>query len=55
MAFISFIKPTNIKEALFDEFWYLVMQGELNQFMRNDIRANARTTCHRFIGAKGMN
>ncbi|KAI0522554.1 hypothetical protein KFK09_004934 [Dendrobium nobile] len=36
-TFISMIEPTNINQALTDEFWILAMQKELNQFVRNDV------------------
>ena len=31
------IEPTNLDEALKDEFWVEAMQEELNQFIRNDV------------------
>ena len=37
IAFISLIKPKNIKEACADDFWTIVMQEELNQFVRNNV------------------
>nr|GEZ57349.1 hypothetical protein [Tanacetum cinerariifolium] len=36
-AFISTIKPKNIKESNKDESWTLAMQEELEQFIRNDV------------------
>ena len=37
VAFLSHIKPKNIKEASTDENWLIAMQEELNQFERNDV------------------
>ncbi|GJW14370.1 retrovirus-related pol polyprotein from transposon TNT 1-94 [Tanacetum coccineum] len=36
-CFISTIEPKNVKEALSDESWIVVMQEELNQFIANDV------------------
>ncbi|XP_070013233.1 uncharacterized mitochondrial protein AtMg00820-like [Nicotiana sylvestris] len=36
-AFISQIKPKNIKEALKDVDWITAMQDELHQFARNNV------------------
>jgi len=36
-AFILMTEPTNINQVLSDEFWILVIQEELNQFVRNDV------------------
>ena len=36
-AFISHIEPKNVKEALGDDDWIIVMQEELNQFERNKV------------------
>jgi len=37
LVFLSHIEPRNINEALNDEFWFLAMQEELNNFDRNNI------------------
>ena len=37
MAFVSMIEPKNLKEAIIDEHWIIVMQEELNQFERNNV------------------
>ncbi|GJS81631.1 hypothetical protein Tco_0748172 [Tanacetum coccineum] len=31
------IEPKNVNEALGDEIWVVAMQGELNQFISNDV------------------
>jgi len=36
MAFVSQIAPKTIHEALSDHHWINVLQGELNQFIRNN-------------------
>ncbi|CAM8975528.1 unnamed protein product [Rhodiola kirilowii] len=36
-CFLSMIEPKNVKEALFDEYWNLAMQEELEEFTRNDV------------------
>ncbi|KAK8701802.1 hypothetical protein V6N13_020180 [Hibiscus sabdariffa] len=53
VAFISCKEPKNIKEALNDDYWILVMQEELNQFDRSKVwtlveRPNDKST----IGTK---
>ena len=37
MCYTTCIEPKNVKEASGDEYWIVVMQGELNQFIRNDV------------------
>ena len=37
MAFVSLIEPKNLKEAIIDEHWIIVMLKELNQFERNKV------------------
>ncbi|GKA62294.1 retrovirus-related pol polyprotein from transposon TNT 1-94 [Tanacetum coccineum] len=37
IAFVSTIKPRNIKEAIKDESWTMAMQEELDLFIRNDV------------------
>ncbi|RVW19280.1 Retrovirus-related Pol polyprotein from transposon RE1 [Vitis vinifera] len=37
LAFISQIKPKNIKDAIVDENWMIAMQEELNQFERSEV------------------
>jgi len=37
-CFVSKFEPKNVKETFTDEFWINVMQDELGQFKRNDVR-----------------
>ena len=37
LAFISQIEPKNIKKAENDPSWILAIEGELNQFQRNNV------------------
>jgi len=37
VAFVSQIEPKNVNDALNDSNWIVVMQDELNQFIRNDV------------------
>ncbi|KAJ9680162.1 hypothetical protein PVL29_019450 [Vitis rotundifolia] len=37
LAFISQIEPKNIKDAIVDENWMIVMQEEFNQFERSEV------------------
>ena len=37
LVFQSHIEPRNINEALNNEFWFLALQEELNNFDRNNI------------------
>ena len=37
VTFISLIEPRNVKEACVDDFLIIVMQEELNQFVRNNV------------------
>ena len=37
VCFISSSEPTNVKEALLDEFWIKAMHEELEQFSRNNM------------------
>ena len=37
LIFLSYIEPRNINKVLNDEFWFLVMQDELNNFDRNNV------------------
>lgn len=37
LRFISLIEPTSVEEALSNDKWIMAMQGELNQFQRNDV------------------
>ncbi|GKC27950.1 retrovirus-related pol polyprotein from transposon TNT 1-94 [Tanacetum coccineum] len=34
---LKFLEPKDVKEALKDESWVVAMQGELNQFVANDV------------------
>jgi hypothetical protein len=36
-AFVSFVEPTTIDEALREADWILAMQDELNNFTRNQV------------------
>jgi hypothetical protein len=36
-SFVSSIEPHRVEEALQDSDWVLAMQGELNNFMRNEV------------------
>jgi hypothetical protein len=36
-AFVSFVEPTTIDEALWESDWILAMQDELNNFTRNQL------------------
>lgn len=37
VACVTQIEPKNIEDALSDENWFMAMQDELNQFMRNNV------------------
>lgn len=37
IGLLSIIEPTFIDEALYNDGWIMVMQGEVNQFQRNDV------------------
>jgi len=39
VAFVSQIEPKNVNDVLGDSNWVVVMQDELNQFSRNDVRS----------------
>jgi hypothetical protein len=52
-AFVSFVEPTTIDEALGEPDWILDMQDELNNFTRNSVgvgRARAGTRVVLFMG-----
>ena len=38
VAFVSSIEPKNVHEALEEADWVMVMQDELNNFTRNEVR-----------------
>ncbi|PKU79237.1 Retrovirus-related Pol polyprotein from transposon TNT 1-94 [Dendrobium catenatum] len=52
-AFTLMTEPTNINQALTDEFWILAMQDELNQFTMNDVwELVKRPKEHSVVGTK---
>ena len=52
-AFLSQIELNCIDEALKDDFWFIAMQEELNQFERNEVwKLVPRLSDHLVIGTK---
>ena len=37
-CFISNSEPKNINEAIIDEYWIVIMQKEVSEFERNDVK-----------------
>ena len=53
VAFLSNIEPKNVKEALEDDCWIIVMQKELNQFERSKVwNLVPKLNDHSIIGTK---